>query len=179
VIRRESNYNARASSRGNFGLMQIRHATARGMGYRGSAAGLLDAGTNLTYAVPYLANAYRVAGGNADRAVSLYSRGYYYEAKRRGLTGRLQTAAVEPEVVEVAPAPSLLTALFGSPQPTVEPAPVVAAETAVEDETAVTEAPRRRVRQAKRRLTVVERREARAARRAAAQAAEADIAPQP
>jgi hypothetical protein len=61
----------RASSRGNLGLMQIRYDTARGMGYRGPASGLLDANTNLTYAVPYLANAYRVGGGSHDRAVSL------------------------------------------------------------------------------------------------------------
>jgi soluble lytic murein transglycosylase-like protein len=96
VIRRESSYNPRALSRGNFGLMQIRYATARGMGYRGGASGLLDANTNLTYAVPYLANAYKVAGGNADRAVSLYARGYYYEAKRRGLLHALSTAIADP-----------------------------------------------------------------------------------
>src|SRR3954447_23329852 len=47
------------------------------MGYTGSAAGLLDADTNLSYAVPYLANAYRVAGGNETRAVSLYASGFY------------------------------------------------------------------------------------------------------
>jgi soluble lytic murein transglycosylase-like protein len=72
VVRRESNYNPRASHRGNLGLMQIQYGTARGMGYTGSAAGLLDADTNLSYAVPYLASAYRVAGGNENRAVSLY-----------------------------------------------------------------------------------------------------------
>ena len=96
VIRRESGYNPRASSRGNLGLMQIRYATARGMGYAGPASGLLDANTNLTYAVPYLANAYRVAGGNPDRAVSLYAGGYYYEAKRKGLLRALRTGASDP-----------------------------------------------------------------------------------
>ena len=30
----------------------------------------------MTYAVKYLAGAYRAAGGNADRAVSLYASGY-------------------------------------------------------------------------------------------------------
>src|SRR5215207_2557078 len=50
VIRLESNYSPYASSRGNFGLMQIRHATAQGMGYEGLPAGLLDAETNLTMA---------------------------------------------------------------------------------------------------------------------------------
>lgn len=94
IIKRESGYNPRAARAGNLGLMQIRYATARGMGYTGPASGLLDANTNLTYAVPYLANAYRVAGGNADRAVSLYSRGYYYEAKRKGILAQLQTGRV-------------------------------------------------------------------------------------
>ncbi len=96
VIRRESGYNARASNRGNFGLMQIRYATARGMGYRGAISGLLDANTNLTYAVPYLANAYKVAGGNHDRAVDLYAGGYYYEAKRKGLLRALRTGVSDP-----------------------------------------------------------------------------------
>ncbi|MDF2972101.1 MAG: lytic transglycosylase [Microvirga sp.] len=96
VIRRESSYNPRALSKGNFGLMQIRYATARGMGYRGTPSGLLDANTNLTYAIPYLANAYKVAGGNFDRAVALYAGGYYYEAKRKGLLHALRTAVADP-----------------------------------------------------------------------------------
>jgi soluble lytic murein transglycosylase-like protein len=77
VIRRESGGNARAVSHGNYGLMQIRLGTARAMGYGGSAEGLLDPATNMTYAVRYLAGAYRAAGGNEDRAVALYARGYY------------------------------------------------------------------------------------------------------
>lgn len=96
VIRRESGYNPRAKSRFYWGLMQIHYNTARGMGYTGPASGLLDANTNLTYAVPYLANAYRVAGGNHDRAVALYAGGYYYEAKRKGLLGQLRTAMSNP-----------------------------------------------------------------------------------
>ena len=77
VVIRESRYNPRARNGGNLGLMQIKHATARGVGYTGSAAGLLDAETNLTYAVRYLAGAYRAAGGNQGRAVALYARGYH------------------------------------------------------------------------------------------------------
>lgn len=76
VITRESGYNPRAVSSGNYGLMQIRLGTARAMGYGGSAAGLLDPETNMTYAVRYLAGAYRAAGGNESRAVELYARGY-------------------------------------------------------------------------------------------------------
>jgi soluble lytic murein transglycosylase-like protein len=86
VIIRESRYNPRAVSRGNYGIMQIRLGTARAMGYTGSAAGLLDADTNMTYAVKYLAGAYRAAGGNPDRAVAYYARGYYGEAKAQGFS---------------------------------------------------------------------------------------------
>jgi soluble lytic murein transglycosylase-like protein len=76
VIKRESGGNPRAVSHGNYGLMQIRLSTARAMGYTGSAAGLLDPQTNMTYAVRYLAGAYRAAGGNEARAIALYSSGY-------------------------------------------------------------------------------------------------------
>jgi soluble lytic murein transglycosylase-like protein len=64
--------------------MQIRLGTARAMGYSGSAEGLLDAQTNMTYAVKYLAGAYRAAGGNESRAVALYASGYYAQAKAQG-----------------------------------------------------------------------------------------------
>ncbi len=57
VIQRESGYNARLIDRGNYGLMQIRLGTARSLGYRGAAEGLLDPATNMTYAVRYLAGA--------------------------------------------------------------------------------------------------------------------------
>ncbi|AZN71601.1 lytic transglycosylase domain-containing protein [Georhizobium profundi] len=85
VVARESNYNPAARNGPNLGLMQIRHDTARTMGYRGEPAGLLDADTNLRYAVKYLRGAYIVADRNEDRAIALYQRGYYYDAKRRGL----------------------------------------------------------------------------------------------
>ncbi len=85
VVKRESNFNPRARNRVYWGLMQIRHDTARGMGYGGTAQGLLDAETNLKYAVKYLRGAYMTADGNHDRAVQFYARGYYYDAKRLGL----------------------------------------------------------------------------------------------
>ena len=88
VIRRESRGNPRVVSKGNYGLMQIKPATARAMGYRGDARGLLDADTNMTYAVRYLAGAYRTAAGNETRAVHYYAAGYYYAAKRKGLINK-------------------------------------------------------------------------------------------
>lgn len=83
VIVRESRYNPRASNKGNYGMMQIRLGTARALGYTGSAQGLLDPNTNLTYAVKYLAGAYRTAGGNHAQAMRYYASGYYYAAKRQ------------------------------------------------------------------------------------------------
>ena len=93
VIMRESRYNPRAVSKGNYGMMQIRLGTARAMGYTGGAAGLLDADTNMTYAVRYLAGAYRAAGGNHDRAVSNYARGYYHSAKAQGFSPYAQQSS--------------------------------------------------------------------------------------
>ena len=55
------------------------------MGFRGQPSDLLDAETNLTYAVRYLRGAWLVSDGDMDRAVMWYARGYYFEAKRRGL----------------------------------------------------------------------------------------------
>jgi soluble lytic murein transglycosylase-like protein len=101
VIVRESRYNPRIVGRGGtMGLMQIKHATARGVGYTGSAAGLLDPNTNLTYAVRYLAGAYRAANGNANRAVAYYAGGYYYAAKRQGRAAATTGQAIaEPVIV--------------------------------------------------------------------------------
>jgi soluble lytic murein transglycosylase-like protein len=113
VVTRESRYNPRAVGRGGaLGLMQIKHATARRVGYAGPAAGLLDAHTNLTYGVRYLAGAYRVADGDSGRAVAYFARGYYDIAKRRGmlsvyaaapaLGGATAAASAVPDVQQTA-----------------------------------------------------------------------------
>jgi soluble lytic murein transglycosylase-like protein len=106
VIVRESRYNPSVVGKGGaMGLMQIKTVTARGVGYSGSASGLLDPETNLTFAVRYLAGAYRLAGGNHDRAVSYYARGYYYDAKNNGQTVQAlttpgtQSFPLKPEAV--------------------------------------------------------------------------------
>jgi len=85
VVKRESNFDPSARNKIYWGLMQIRHDTARTMGYTGAPHGLLDAETNLKYAVKYLRGAYLTADGDEDQAVRFYSRGYYYDAKRKGL----------------------------------------------------------------------------------------------
>ncbi|MGY5775521.1 transglycosylase SLT domain-containing protein [Rhizobium sp. LEGMi135b] len=91
VVHRESRYNPKAYNRaGYFGLMQIKYNTAKSMGYEGPASGLLDAETNIKYAAKYLRGAWMTADSKAENkeanAVQLYARGYYYDAKRKGLT---------------------------------------------------------------------------------------------
>ena len=85
VVRRESTFNPAARNGPYWGLMQILPQTARTMGYDGPPEGLLDAETNLKYAGRYLRGAYIVAEGDHDLAVRYYARGYYYDAKRKGL----------------------------------------------------------------------------------------------
>ena len=85
VVKRESTFDPAARNGPYWGLMQILPQTARTMGYDGPPEGLLDAETNLKYAGRYLRGAYLVAGGDHDLAVRYYARGYYYDAKRKGL----------------------------------------------------------------------------------------------
>jgi soluble lytic murein transglycosylase-like protein len=93
VVKRESDYNPRCIYAGNYGLMQIRMGTARSLGYTGTVEGLLDPDTNMTYAVRYLAGAYRVAGGDEDRAVALYARGYNSNSGRASVRRPTRFAA--------------------------------------------------------------------------------------
>ena len=97
VVQRESKYDPSSRHGHYWGLMQISHSTAKSMGYSGPPIGLLDPETNLTYAVAYLANAYRVAGGDEKLAQRLYMRGFYCEAKRRGRLSLLHPAPAEPQ----------------------------------------------------------------------------------
>lgn len=85
VIQRESDYRASARNGPYWGLMQILPQTARTMGHRGAPSDLLDAETNLKYAGKYLRGAWLVSDGDEATAVNWYARGYYYEAKRRGM----------------------------------------------------------------------------------------------
>jgi len=87
IVHRESRYNPKAyNKRGYFGLMQIKYNTAKSMGYDGAPGGLFDAETNIKYAAKYLRGAWLVSDSREDDAVRLYARGYYYDAKRKGMT---------------------------------------------------------------------------------------------
>lgn len=82
---RESTHRPKARNGPYYGLLQILPATARSMGFDGPNSELLDADTNLEYGLKYLRGAYMVADGDTDRAIFLYAKGYYPEAKAAGL----------------------------------------------------------------------------------------------
>ncbi|GBD48276.1 transglycosylase SLT domain-containing protein [Methylopila sp. Yamaguchi] len=138
VVVRESRYNPAAYNRGHYGLMQIKHQTAKAMGYHGSPQGLLDAETNLTYGVRYLAGAYKVARGDHNRAVRFYASGYYYDAKRQGLLAQIglgRNAKPFPTVASAAPsAPAAPTRVIAT-----NAQPVLAAMTPVSAPPAATQ----------------------------------------
>lgn len=82
---RESTHRPWALNRPYYGLLQILPATARSMGYQGDAQGLLDADTNLEFAGKYLRGAWLLSDGDQQRAIFLYAKGFYPEAKARGM----------------------------------------------------------------------------------------------
>ncbi|UOK72845.1 lytic transglycosylase domain-containing protein [Ancylobacter polymorphus] len=87
VVRIESNWKVQTTGRaGEVGLMQIKHQTARGMGYKGSRAKLYEPATNIRWGMRYLAGAYRLAGGDTCGTVMRYQGGH--GAKRMSSTAR-------------------------------------------------------------------------------------------
>ncbi|MFV0281234.1 MAG: lytic transglycosylase domain-containing protein [Rhodoblastus sp.] len=77
VVRIESRYNPRVSNGGALGLMQIKPATARGVGFSGAASSLYNAETNVTFGMRYLAQAYRKSGGDICGTIMRYQSGHY------------------------------------------------------------------------------------------------------
>ena len=76
VVRLESRYNPRARNGANLGLTQVSYTTAKSMGYGGSPAGLFEPSANLNYGIKYLAQAYRLAGGDTCRTIMKYQSGH-------------------------------------------------------------------------------------------------------
>jgi soluble lytic murein transglycosylase-like protein len=76
IARIESGYNARARGRaGEYGVFQIKCATARGIGYRGNCSGLLNASINIRMGLKHLQLAVRSSRGNLRLAASKHNGG--------------------------------------------------------------------------------------------------------
>ena len=77
VITVESNYRPNlVGSAGEIGLMQIKPATARMMGYNGSVKGLFEPDTNIKYGMKYLAMAQDLGGGTTCGTILKYNAGH-------------------------------------------------------------------------------------------------------
>ncbi len=73
----ESNYRTNARGRaGEIGLMQIKPATARGMGFTGSAKALYDPATNLRWGMKYLGKAHQLGRGSTCGTILRYNAGH-------------------------------------------------------------------------------------------------------
>lgn len=63
------------SPRTSFGLCQIQLRTARTLGYKGSASGLMDPSANVEYAARYLSYQIQRYRGDYSKAVTAYNAG--------------------------------------------------------------------------------------------------------
>jgi len=99
VITVESNYkpNSRGKA-GEVGLMQIKPATAKMMGYSGSVTGLFDPETNIRYGMKYLGKAQRLGDGTTCGTILKYNAGH--GAKRMNPVSRDYCKKVTRHILE-------------------------------------------------------------------------------
>ncbi len=77
VVRVESNYRPGAKGKaGEIGLMQIKPATAKLMGYRGSPDRLFDPDTNIKFGMRYLGLAHQLGGKSVCGTIMKYNAGH-------------------------------------------------------------------------------------------------------
>lgn len=77
IIVIESNYRPNAiGSAGEIGLMQIKPATARMMGFKGTAKQLFDPETNIKYGMKYLGKARKLGGRTTCGTILRYNAGH-------------------------------------------------------------------------------------------------------
>jgi soluble lytic murein transglycosylase-like protein len=94
VISVESSYRPNMTgSAGEVGLMQIKPATARGLGYSGSVRALYDPETNIRFGMKYLAMAQQLGGGTTCGTILKYNAGH--GAKRMNPVSRAYCGKVQ------------------------------------------------------------------------------------
>lgn len=133
VVRVESRYNPKARGAGGvYGLSQIKPATARSMGFSGSANALYDPDTNLTYGMKYLKGAWEQGGRDVCKASMKYKGGL--RTTRMSKSAARYCSAVKAHMAEIvkrrrmpavveAPAeePGLIGTLVAAVTPSEEP----------------------------------------------------------
>jgi soluble lytic murein transglycosylase-like protein len=76
IAKVESNYNPNVrGAAGEYGVFQLKCATARGVGFRGNCAALLNPAINVQYGLKHLSMAVRMSHGNLKLAASKHNGG--------------------------------------------------------------------------------------------------------
>ncbi len=99
VVRIESRYNPNVQNAGAIGLMQIKLATARGIGFSGDAAALRRPDTNLHWGAKYLARAYSLSGGDTCLTLARYQGGHRVE--KMGPAGKAYCAKIRTVLAQL------------------------------------------------------------------------------
>ncbi len=100
IVSVESNYRPNVTGRaGEVGLMQIKPATARGMGYSGSTKALYDPDTNIRWGMKYLAGAISRSDGTTCGTILKYNAGHF--AKRMNPVSRNYCRKVQVELARL------------------------------------------------------------------------------
>lgn len=103
VVQIESNFRPTVKgSAGEIGLMQIKPATAKLMGFKGAASGLYDPETNIRYGMKYLAGAHDLGDGKLCRTILKYNAGHGAERMNpvsQRYCNRVQTVIASSEIV--------------------------------------------------------------------------------
>jgi soluble lytic murein transglycosylase-like protein len=90
IARVESGYNPRLrGAAGEYGVFQLKCATARGIGFRGDCSALLDPRVNVYYGVKHLALAMKSSRGNLRLAASKHNGGLGRRTEIRGYTAKI------------------------------------------------------------------------------------------
>lgn len=112
VVTVESNYKPHSRGKaGEVGLMQIKPATAKLMGYKGSTTGLFDPETNIKYGMKYLGKAQRLGDGSTCGTILKYNAGH--GAKRMNPISRNYCKKVKNYLADAATAKSQVVADSG------------------------------------------------------------------
>jgi soluble lytic murein transglycosylase-like protein len=86
----ESGYNPRArGAAGEYGVFQLKCATARGIGFRGNCGALLNPSVNVQYGLKHLSLAVRGSRGNLKLAASKHNGGLGRKSLVRGYVNRV------------------------------------------------------------------------------------------
>jgi soluble lytic murein transglycosylase-like protein len=86
----ESGYNPNArGAAGEYGVFQLKCATARGIGFRGNCGNLLNASTNIQFGLKHLSLAVRSSRGNLQMAASKHNGGLGRKKLVRGYVSRV------------------------------------------------------------------------------------------